>query len=201
MPIGGAVAGAIGAFGAMGQTRQSQKMAREQMAFQERMSSTAAQRAVADFRAAGLNPALAYGHQASSPQGAMGEAENVAGEGLSSAQQARALSQQLKIAREQHEQDVKKTASETQLNRTLSGTSAQQGNLLHTQNREALRHLEFQRILEPHSKALLEAEARLAQLQIPGMTNTANWEEQIGKLRPGLGSARALAEILKMITR
>lgn len=96
--VGGAIAGGLGLGGSAVSAAASARQAREQMAFQERMSSTAHQREVADLRAAGLNPVLSAmgGGGATTPGGAMGEVPDY-GRGVSSAMEGMKLKRELDI--------------------------------------------------------------------------------------------------------
>lgn len=84
--------------------KANQAMAREMMAFQERMSSTAYQRAIQDMKSAGINPMMAYQQGgASSPAGAMGQAQNAMGAGVVSAIETRRMFAELKNLQAQNE--------------------------------------------------------------------------------------------------
>lgn len=155
--------GALGAFGAAQTNRANKQVAREQMRFQERMSSTAAQRAVKDFQAAGLNPALAYGHTASTPMGASAQVQDVVGAGISNAQRAREVAAQLRNMtldaeikrREARRQDIE--AANMKL----------QGDLLSIEARARLRQERFENAMQPHQLQSAALANMLTQFSLP----------------------------------
>ena len=98
-------------------TQASAAEAQKNRDFQENMSSSAYQRAMADMKKAGLNPMLAYQQGgASTPSGATGQAftaqmENELGAGVSTAQEARRLKKDIELAGSQTAVNAATTAA------------------------------------------------------------------------------------------
>lgn len=94
------LAGGAGLVGTAYSAHMANKRARENRAFQERMSNTAIQRRRNDLEKAGINPLLAGREGASSPGGSMADVPDF-GAPVSSALQGQQLSQQKEINRAQ----------------------------------------------------------------------------------------------------
>jgi len=87
--IGAGIGAASSLIGGNKQNSANQAMAQSQMDFQERMRATQYQTTVADLKAAGLNPMLAYTNGgAGTPQGATAQMGNPLGEAGNSAREA-----------------------------------------------------------------------------------------------------------------
>lgn len=109
--------GAIGRSGVSDANSANLAIARENRAWQERMSNTANQRAAADLEAAGLNRILAFGRPASTPSGNIATMQNEQApiqdaieRGTSTALQARRLTQELKNMKQAERNTVADTS-------------------------------------------------------------------------------------------
>jgi predicted component of type VI protein secretion system len=97
------MAGGLNFAGQMLANRENRAIAREQMRFQEQMSSTAHQRAVQDLKAAGINPMVAAMGGASGVSGASATMQNAIGQGVSSAIDARRARAELANLQQQNQ--------------------------------------------------------------------------------------------------
>lgn len=125
------IGGGLSFLGGIFSNKRQEKMADKQMAFQEYMSNTAYQRSMADMRAAGLNPMLAYQKGgASTPAGAQANIRNPL-EGANTAASNY-------VAAKSAQAQIKNIESQTLLNQANSALALEKANTERTTQAQAV---------------------------------------------------------------
>ncbi|AZL82899.1 DNA pilot protein [Apis mellifera associated microvirus 21] len=151
--ITGGLSGVLSLIGTDMTNRANRAQAGDMMNFQERMSSTAHQREVADWEAAGFNKIAAMGGSgASSPTGAMAVMQNELEAGVASAREAF----QLELAGKKVENETETTKSLKELNSALKEKALTEAKVLSKGIPEAEIKNDVYDVLRPGVKKIKE---------------------------------------------
>lgn len=202
-------AAGIAAAGGIISSALNAREARKNREFQERMSSTAHQREVADLRAAGINPAFRSMGGASAPPGDRAEIEDVVGKGVSTALAAKQMQANIDLTKAQAEKLRMESASINMeweagkwdrlvSEKEISQMSAEQKRMELGFLRRQLEADIQQRV---SSAEAARARAALDRAALTGALNVQQFEERVGELGPILRNYLMLIRSITPLAR
>lgn len=177
-----AIAGISSFFGARSANKANRQEAQRNRDFQERMRNTSWQAGLADMRAAGLNPALAYSQGgASTPSGSTARMNDAVTPAVSSAMQMRQMTQALKLTEEQ----IGKTKAERESAQAAARLATDRANYLTSRGELTVGGRTYRNV--PLFTQLIDAEIASARA---GATNTqalAERNTQLSRIAQPMG--------------